>query len=326
LSYAWFQPPIGLDAELIQWWADEVAKRTDGAVTIKIYWGGTLAQFPEIPEAVRTGTADIGDFMWSLAPGRLSFYSMFDEPFGFWNKPLAAWLAAEQVAQETPEFQEILAENNVRRLTYYGMGVFHVISKNKAIRTLDDFQGVKVRGSGSSQVLVSAVGATPVSLSGTQDYDNIQKGVIDASMETVNQLYWWKTHEVVNYVTKVGCWGNPNAGAMINLDVWNQLSPEVQQILDDLREEFVLKTAEEQLKETLDPGWAGLEELGLEIIELSPEEMETWKNKPAVKALPESYVEKRADVLGIPAPRLKEILDRFMDLSAELAEQYPEEW
>ena len=63
LSYAWFQPPVGLDAELNQWWADEVARRTNGAVTVKIYFGGTLAQFQEIPEAVRTGIADIGDFI-----------------------------------------------------------------------------------------------------------------------------------------------------------------------------------------------------------------------------------------------------------------------
>lgn len=326
LSYAWFQPAIGLDAELNQWWADEVANRTDGAVTVKIYYGGTLAQFPEIPEAVRTGTADIGDFMWSQGPGKLSFYSMFDETFGFWDKPLAAWLAAKQVIEETPEFQEILTENNMRRLTYYGMGAFHIISKNKALRTLDDFNGVKIRGSGASQVLVSAVGATPVGLAGREDYDNIQKGVIDASFETVNQIHWWKTYEVVNYVTKVGCWCNPNAGAMINLDVWNQLSPEVQQILDDLGQEYSILSAKEQLKESTDPGWAGLEDFGLEIIELSPEEMETWKNKPEVKALPDSYVEKRADDLGIPPTRLKEIIDRFFTLSEELSEQYPQEW
>jgi TRAP-type C4-dicarboxylate transport system substrate-binding protein len=77
LSYAWFQPPIGSNADAIKWWVSEVEKRTQGAVTIKVYWAGTLAKTGEIPEAVRKGTADIGDTVWGTAfPEQFGLYSI----------------------------------------------------------------------------------------------------------------------------------------------------------------------------------------------------------------------------------------------------------
>lgn len=327
LSYAWYQPANALDSRIIQWWADQVEKRTNGAITIKIYWGGTLAGAREIAEAVRTGTADMGCTVWSAYhPQQFSLYSINDWPIPFQKKPLAIWKATEQLSKEfSKEFDEMLTANNVRRLTYYGVGALHIISK-KPISKLADFKGLKIRCSGPLHTtLLKAVDAAPINLPAHASYDALQKGVLDGSVASIDFVEWFKFYEPCKFFTKIGMGGSSNSGTMINLDVWKKLSPDVQKVFIDLREEYPDYAAKMQSKQA-EEIYKTMEESGVKTIQLPSQEVEVWKNLPPVKGLRGAWLSNVSKWTGLPESRLKEMLKRYEELYAEFSVQYPLEW
>ena len=327
LSHAWFQPPHTTDSLIIKWWADEVGKRTKGMVTIKIYWGGTLAGPREIAEAVRMGTADMGCTVWgAYHPQQFSLYLINDWPVPFQKKPLAFWKTTEQLSKEfSEEFDAMLAANNVKRLTYFGIGNTHIISK-KPIYSIADFKGLKIRCSGPLHTtLLKAVGAAPINIPVMAAYDALQKGVMDGSVSSIDFMYWFKLYEPCKYFTTVGMGGSPNTGTMINLDVWKKLSPDIQQVLRELREEFPEYAANTQAKDTA-AAYKAMEENGVKIIELPAAELEAWKNMPAVKELPQKWMGAVSKWSKLPKTKLTEMLERYKKVYSDYSERFPLEW
>jgi TRAP-type C4-dicarboxylate transport system substrate-binding protein len=327
LSYAWYQPANTLDSRIIQWWADEVQKRTKGAVTIKVYWGGTLAGARETAEAVRTGTADMGCTVWSAYyPQQFSLYSINDGPIPFQNKPLAIWKATERLSQEfSKEFDAMLTANNVRRLTYYGVGNLHIISK-KPISKLSDFKGLKIRCSGPLHTtLLKAVGAAPMNLPAHEAYDALQKGVLDGSVASIDFVNWFKYYETCKYFTKVGMGGSSNSGTMINLDVWKKLDPGVQKVFTDLRKEYPDYAAKMQSTDA-EAIYKMIEQNGVKTIQMPASEVEAWKNLAPVKGLPDGWVSNVSRWSGLQESRLREMMRRYEEIYTEFTKQYPLEW
>jgi TRAP-type C4-dicarboxylate transport system substrate-binding protein len=319
-------PPIGSNADAIKWWVSEVEKRTKGAVTIKVYWGGTLAKTMEIPEAVRTGTADMGDTIWGSAfLDKFGLYAIADWPIPFQRKTLAVWLAVEQLGKEFPEFGETDAACNVKRLTLYGPDTIHVVCR-KPITRLEDFKGLKMRCSGAQHTtLLKSVGATPSYVPTMQAYDVIQKGVVDGSTSGVFWMRWYKLAEVAKYFTRIPLGGMPSCGAMINLDVWNKLPQSVQQVFNELREEYPFvagKMGQEESKEC----YEYMEKMGVKIIDMPAADIETWKNLPEVKKLSEDWISHMVKHSKISESRLREMLKRHIALYEEYSKRYPMEW
>ncbi len=58
-----------------------------------------------------------------------------------------------------------------------------LMSRSKPIRTLDDLKGMKIRTPSAAQsAQLTALGAIPVDMPANQIYNNLDRGVIDASM------------------------------------------------------------------------------------------------------------------------------------------------
>lgn len=322
LSYAIDEPSVGATAEFINWWADEVNKRTGGAVTIKVYWGGSLATAMEITDAVRTGTVDIGDMVWGpYFPEKFPLREIGDYPIPFLDHPLAFWKASEQLQEEFPEFNEELAANNMKELTYYGVANIHVISR-KPLRSLEDFEGLKVRCAGPLHTkLLEAVGAVPMFKPSVEAFDALQKGVMDASTCTARWSVDYHYNEVAKYFTQIGLGGDANMGAMINLDVWNELPESVQQVFMELREEFPAVVEETYYKWTLEDAYPALEEAGVEIIDLPQSDIETWKSLPVCEELRGEWTQLVLEVHPeLSQSRVDEILSRYLELYAQFRE------
>ena len=71
-------PPPFLISEVQKWWADEVAKRSNGRIVwTDFYWSGALTKAGETLEAVEVGLADAGMVALPYYPGKL--------PLGNWT-------------------------------------------------------------------------------------------------------------------------------------------------------------------------------------------------------------------------------------------------
>jgi TRAP-type C4-dicarboxylate transport system substrate-binding protein len=326
LNFAAIFPPTGSPAQGIEWWVKEVNKRTEEAVNIKVHWGGTLARSMEMAEAVRTGTADIGDTVWSpYFPEKFALHSIGDHPVPFIDKPLASWLAAEEVSKEFPEFEKELAANNMKRLTYWGVGNVHIISR-KPIRKMEDLKGLKVRCSGKLHpVQLKAVGAVPIFIPSVEAFDALQKGVIDASTCTGRWAIDYKYFEAAKYFTKIGMGGDPGQGAMINLDVWNKLPQRTQEVLLKLRDEYPIVYEELDYQET-EKAYKTFRKTGVQIIDFPRADLETWKKLPQMNTLSTDWIKFVVEKRGLPESRVSEILRRYKELLEKFSKQYPREY
>jgi TRAP-type C4-dicarboxylate transport system substrate-binding protein len=109
----------------------------------------------------------------------------------------------------------------------------------------------------------------------------------------------------------------------INIDVWNKLSPEVQQVMMDLRDEFPDVYADLGAKYFIEVAIPQLYDQGIEIIDLPPADLEAIQTAPSVLAIRDGWVdwilEKKPEM---ERERVVEIRDFFYGKVQEYSEIY----
>ncbi|MFN3937224.1 MAG: TRAP transporter substrate-binding protein [Gemmobacter sp.] len=107
-----------------------------------------------------------------------------------------------------------------------------IVFCNRPITGLDDLRGLKVRGSGRmTQIFLEALGAESVSVGFGEVPGALQRGVIDCGVTGGGSGYsagWW---EVSTHLMPIPLGGWDSVVTAINLDRWNSLSPELQELI-----------------------------------------------------------------------------------------------
>ena len=71
LRFAHAFPPTVIFSKIDQWFADEIEKRSNGKIKIKIFWSEMLGKNTEILDLVGSGAVDMGTIVPSFFPTRL---------------------------------------------------------------------------------------------------------------------------------------------------------------------------------------------------------------------------------------------------------------
>ncbi|MBF0242063.1 MAG: TRAP transporter substrate-binding protein [Desulfamplus sp.] len=284
LTYANFFPPVHGQSQLAESWCKEVEKRTNGAVKIDYYPGGTLAKAPQIYESVASGVADIGMTVLAYTRGRFPVMGAVDLPMGYPNGVVATKVANAVMEQFKPEE---FKDTQVMFLHAHGPGYIH--TKKKEVKTIADIKGLKIRSTGMSTYLVNALGGTPVGQSMQETYTSLQKGVVDGSTHPLESNKGWKLGEVLDYCILEDSVAYTTAMIVtMNRAKWAALSPEVQKIISEINGEWIIKHG--QAWDQIDvAGKNYLVETGKKIITLDPKESEKWRAAvaPAIKSYAE---------------------------------------
>ena len=121
-----------------------------------------------------------------------------------------------------------------------------VVFCNAEVSNLDGLQGLKVRASGRMTAkFLEALGAEGVNVSFAEVPGALQKGVVDCAVTGAGSGYnagWW---EVSTHLLAIPLGGWDSVVTAINMDKWNSLSPEMQDLI-----QTQVKTEFE------DPAWA----------------------------------------------------------------------
>jgi len=257
--------------------ADLITERTDGAVTFEWYPLAQLFKPTEAIASVGAGVADLSILVFTYEAGRVPLGSVEGLPFAF----------------ETPEqvlevyrrgwdmLQAEVAPFNVKLLSYNAAQPHVLCTKDKPVRTIDDVKGLKIRGAGGLEdMMLEAIGAIPVTMSSADVYLAIQTGVLDGgcSLPTSPDAHPWgdlvKYMMLTNHMYVAGA-------TMINLDTWNNLPPEVQEIMLEASrdmEDYNIAYLDQMFEESVGE-WSSLP--GKEVIEFSEVERMKWKELSA---------------------------------------------
>jgi C4-dicarboxylate-binding protein DctP len=193
-------PPTHHVAKVIDRWAAEVKKLSSDDLDVQIFGADSLVKANDNILAVAKGQIECAfsvNFQWGktlpLMNVTLAPYSM--SSLELWRK----WPDSE-AAQFLEKKLEEKGVKNIAWLFQTNSDVF--TSSKKPLIAPADFKDVKIRGLGDpfDQALV-AMGAVPATLPGSEVYQALATGVIDAGLTDVAAAYSRKYYEVQQYMT-----------------------------------------------------------------------------------------------------------------------------
>lgn len=185
------------------WAAEEIKKRTDGRVEVKVFPASSLGKEVEINEALTIGAVDIIYTGCNFVQRYYGPIAISDFPFML--RDYDHWKAyrASDLFKELSAGYNKATSNHVAGLVYYGAR--HVTS-NKPILKPADMKGLKIRVPNSPVMLMfpRAVGANATPMAFSEVYLALQQGVVDAQENPLPTIKFKKFYEVQKYISLTG--------------------------------------------------------------------------------------------------------------------------
>jgi C4-dicarboxylate-binding protein DctP len=225
-------------------------KYTDGKVKVEVYPNSQLFKDKEEIEALQLGSVQI------LAPSTAKFAPLGVKEFEALDLP---WLFKDEATYDTAMkgpvgkwlFQK-LESKGISGLGYWTNG-FHMTSANRPLLTPADFQGLKVRISGSkiADRYFRDIGSIPQIMAFSEVYQALQTGVVDACENTPSNYLTQKFYEVQKDIT-VSYHAHLQYAVIVNSKFWNGLPPDIRTQLDKAMAEATDYTNSIAVKENED--------------------------------------------------------------------------
>ncbi len=293
------------ETQLVAGWAEAVDVATNGRVKIISYPGETLRKAADIYSGVKEGALDIGLSCFSYNVGLFPILEAFEQPgVVYKNSKVASKVAWEGIKELQPE--EV---SDTKLLMVIATGPGDIFSK-KPIKTLDDMKGLQIRATGLSAETLGYLGATPVGMPQSEAYEALQKGVVDGNLAPIEVLKAWKHADVTKYLTRTPFMYNTLFYVTMNLEKWNSLPEDIQNAITHTTEAFIEETAiglwDRQNEDALD--WA-VNEKGMEVIELTDEEMQKWIE--LVSPVQEKYLSENGEPGRIALETVKRLAEKY---------------
>jgi TRAP-type C4-dicarboxylate transport system substrate-binding protein len=228
------------------------------------------------------GISDVGMSVFGYTRGKFPLTEVIDLPLGYKSGGAATKLINEYYKKFKPRE---LDEVKIMYLHAHGPGFLH---SKKAVYKLEDLKGMKIRSTGLSAKVVSALGGTPVAMPMGETYDALSRGVVEGSMAPIEALEGWKWGEVVKVSTQsYGSAYSTGFFVVMNLEKWKALPADIQKVIEKANGEWIEKTG--KLWDEIDKSGRDFSlKLGNKIISLPEEEDDRWAK--AVRPILDDYV------------------------------------
>lgn len=307
LSFSTGLPPFHVAVkDICVPWAKMVEERAKGKVKVDVHSGGSLCNAKQTLACIENGLVDIGYGPCVFNSDRFPLSTVLD-------LPLLGFSTAEEMAKAFWELYkkipEIRAEYSDFHVLWLGARpLYQIQTIKKPVRTLEDLKGMKIRTSGGTSAMVPPkLGAVAVVLNVTDTYLSMERGIVDGSMFPWEGNKSFKLYEIVKYHTVVNLIGGGNY-TLMNKDLWNSLSPDIQKVFDELGGEWATQWDSEKWDAEDVRGKELCIKAGNEIYTPPPEELKRWKR--AVEPVWDEWVTKMG-AKGLPG---RKVLDETLKL------------
>jgi len=200
-------------------------KYTNGRVKIEVYPNSSLYKDKEEIEALQLGSVQmLAPSTAKFAPLGVKEFEALDLPWLF--KDDATYDKAMKGAVGQWLFKKLEAKS-ITGLAYWDNG-FHMTSSNRPLINPSDFQGLKIRISGSkiADQYFRNVGSIPQIMAFSEVYQALQTGVVDGCENTASNYVTQKFHEVQKHIT-VSYHAHLQYAVIVNSKFWNGLPADV---------------------------------------------------------------------------------------------------
>ncbi|BAQ11918.1 extracellular solute-binding protein, family 7 [Bacillus sp. OxB-1] len=309
LDFSHFFPPSHeMETVIVQGFVKEVEEATGGNVKITSYPGASLAAPDGQFDAAATGAVDIAMSVNSYTPNQFPMTSVMELSFLSKTGEQGSKMLW-QLYEEFPEFEAEYAGTVPLWLSTSDPG--QIFTVGKPVKSYEDLKGMRIRSpSAETNEWLTALGATPVSMSMNETYEALEKGVVDGTIAPWEAIEGYSLVDVIDYAT-VGNFYMTTFFVTMNENSWNELGEENQAAIKELVGEKMAAKAGTNFDEVGQRAIEKAKEKGVEIYELSDDEMAEWSTfiNPTV----EKWIKKMEDK-GLPG---QAVYDRAVELGAQ---------
>jgi len=254
-------------------WAQLVNERSGGRVKVQFYPAAQLYAAKDLSTAIPGRAVDMSECTPDTLAGIVPSTGLLQIPFIFESvQKLKATLE-----QGWDVMDNELKEHNMKLIFFIDGGGFSgPLTRNKAVRTVEDWKGLKIRAPGAiASRIVKSFGASSVSMSGGEVYTALQRGTVDGAVGGYASMEQRKWYEVCKYFPEyIICYSwFPQVA---NLNAWNELPKDIQKIMLDAGKEVAEGQTALATKE-IENTKTKLRAAGLEGISLSSDELARWR-------------------------------------------------
>lgn len=239
---------------------EKVAERSDGDITVTMHGPETVPPFEQL-QPVSDGLLDM---LFTHGAYHLGETAMAFGMDAVEDDPVAR--------RESGVYDLIDAHYQKRNLKLIGVfsaaSGYHVMLR-EPIGEDGALQGRRIRASGTYHDFVTELGGAVVTLPASDIYSSLERGIVDGAAWPVFGALDYGWYEVAQYMTRP-TFGVTNLTLLMNLDRWNALSEEEQNILLEVAEELEV-SGREHFVTLWEEEEAELIERGMEITEFGPD-------------------------------------------------------
>ena len=231
LRYGHMNSPTSIVGMQAQWFAEEVAKNTNGALKIEVYPSSQLGSIKELAEGVSTGTIALSHNTAGALSSLYNPIAALDTPYLYRNPDhlMKVVSAGSPVMKSLNE--GLIGASGVRVLYAFYFGT-RQLTANRAAMQPADLAGVKIRAIPSPIYLttVEGLGAVPVPVDWSEVPTALATGVVAGQENPVDVVLDNKLYEVQSHMMLTG---HIQAAELVvvNEDRWQSLPADTRQAI-----------------------------------------------------------------------------------------------
>lgn len=271
---------------------ERVETASNGEIEVEIYDSAQLYKDSEVPQAVGSGSIDMGVASLTRYVGDIPAVDVFYLPFLF-NTEAKVRAATAPGSPVRDPLDEAILDTGSRVLWWQAYGGNVLLSNGEPIRTPADLEGKKARVFGKTLgTWVAAAGGAPTMISGSEQYLAYQRGTVDVGMTGLSGIQSRKLWEVMDTVT-VTYNADIEFIVVVNEDRWQSLTDAEREIIT-----AAARTAEVAVRDEVSRIEADAlkeaEANGMTVVNLTEAEVDEWK--AAAAPVYESYLESSGEL------------------------------
>lgn len=265
--------PIGIGVKKMQ---EVMSAKTGGKMKMVAFWGGSLGGDAQSVQSLRGGTLEMVITSSSPLAGQIKEMGIFDFPFLFSNEQEADAVLDGPAGEY---FNKRLEEIGLVNLVYWENGFRNLTNNRRAVTTLEDMNGLKIRVMQNNIFVDSfttwGVNAIPMAMG--ELYTALEMKAVDGQENPAINIETFKLYEVQKHLSTTRHAYTPWL-ILYSKKLWDQLNPEEQAVLREAA--VAARDAQRAGNRVLEAQSLGnLKKLGVTITEFSPEERNRLREK-----------------------------------------------
>ncbi|MGB6104341.1 MAG: TRAP transporter substrate-binding protein DctP [Pusillimonas sp.] len=264
-----------------KWFAEEIGRRSDGKIKVRIFWSGSLARPKEIFDAVGKGGLAMGADAHGYYGTDLPVSSMTNALTG-----TLSWDSARQSSQINremfdmfPAMQEEWKELGIWPLYFNANSSFRIVCTS-SIKSVEDIKDKKIRMfSAYHPTLWKSLGAVGVNVLPSEIYEGLQRGRLDCGFYTYSLMKAAKIYEQAKYISSANFGSAVTWPVVVNYDTYFNKWPEsVRKLVAEVAREAELRSVEVETKADLE-SLEFMKTHGATLVEFPVQEQEKLEEK-----------------------------------------------